>query len=514
MEPWLQAALLERPFFAEHPGEVWLERTLDDPFERHVVYALVRGGGPDTVMLTGHYDVVSVDNYGPDAPLAFSPDQLNDALRRSLSPERDAPALSDLESGEYLFGRGILDMKSGLAAGLAVLEQHAKEGRAGNVLFVAVPDEEDSSHGMRSAARQLPEIVRRRGLALRCAVNLDAEVDSGSGEQGQAVFLGSVGKVLPTLLLLGRPTHAGAPFDGVSAALLMAEVVRRIELHPDFIDPSPEAGPPPVLLQLSDGKPQYDVTTPEAVWLAFNLLLRERGPRQVTQVLRRAVQAGMDAALGEMQARAQAFGAPFRSAPAPVLGYAELLGLVEARGGEAALKRLEALAAQEAARVLDWPRLCQRLTLAAVREAGLSGPAAILGFGSLPYPAVRLGEDAAAEALLAAVNHARQWVEAECGVSVKLRPFFPGVSDMSFLGGGWAAGDEALLRANTPAWAQRLGSGSASFGVPSFGVPVVNAGPWGRDYHQRGERVNTPYAFGVLPKLVWEIVQARLAAQA
>ncbi|GAA4021292.1 hypothetical protein GCM10022631_39260 [Deinococcus rubellus] len=41
-------------------------------------------------------------------------------------------------------------------------------------------------------------------------------------------------------------------------------------------------------------------------------------------------------------------------------------------------------------------------------------------------------------------------------------------------------------------------------------VPVVNAGPWGRDYHQRGERVYAPYAFGVLPHLVMEIARARL----
>jgi arginine utilization protein RocB len=37
-------------------------------------------------------------------------------------------------------------------------------------------------------------------------------------------------------------------------------------------------------------------------------------------------------------------------------------------------------------------------------------------------------------------------------------------------------------------------------------VPVINIGPWGRDYHQRTERVNMPYAFEVVPELIWRVV--------
>jgi arginine utilization protein RocB len=36
-------------------------------------------------------------------------------------------------------------------------------------------------------------------------------------------------------------------------------------------------------------------------------------------------------------------------------------------------------------------------------------------------------------------------------------------------------------------------------------VPVINVGPWGRDYHQRLERIYMPYSFGVMPELVWRI---------
>jgi arginine utilization protein RocB len=44
----------------------------------------------------------------------------------------------------------------------------------------------------------------------------------------------------------------------------------------------------------------------------------------------------------------------------------------------------------------------------------------------------------------------------------------------------------------------------------SLDVPVINIGPWGREYHQCGERVNRHYAFNLLPELVFKICQRLL----
>ena len=56
----------------------------------------------------------------------------------------------------FLPGRGLLDMKSGIAAGIAVVEAFAADpARRGNLLFAATPDEEDRSVGMRAAAELL-----------------------------------------------------------------------------------------------------------------------------------------------------------------------------------------------------------------------------------------------------------------------------------------------------------------------------------------------------------------------
>jgi arginine utilization protein RocB len=86
--------------------------------------------------------------------------------------------------------------------------------------------------------------------------------------------------------------------------------------------------------------------------------------------------------------------------------------------------------------------------------------------------------------------------------------YFPGISDMSFLGQVDAAG-LPVVAANMPAWGHGL---VWPEGPASAGLPTVNAGPWGRDYHTPLERLHTGYAFEVLPDLVLEIAREVLGA--
>ena len=62
-----------------------------------------------------------------------------------------------------------------------------------------------------------------------------------------------------------------------------------------------------------------------------------------------------------------------------------------------------------------------------------------------------------------------------------------------------------ILSSNTPcsAFVDEAPDGLLSY-------PVVNIGPWGRDYHQKWERVYMPYGFDVLPDLIFEAAVACL----
>ncbi|MEQ9075415.1 MAG: ArgE/DapE family deacylase [Sandaracinaceae bacterium] len=97
-----------------------------------VVAARLRGSRPGpAVLLTGHVDVVPP----------------GDLSQWSSDP------FSGLVEGDRLYGRGSCDMKSGLVSALEVLEVFASSGRdfPGQIVFVAVPAEEDSGVGTLSA---------------------------------------------------------------------------------------------------------------------------------------------------------------------------------------------------------------------------------------------------------------------------------------------------------------------------------------------------------------------------
>jgi arginine utilization protein RocB len=515
---YIRDVLAAHPYFQAHPAHLRLEPIPDDPHGRANVFALVRGSGAATVVLAGHYDVVSAGNYGDLEPWAFDPEALLPRLRAALEAghseaETDTLALADLRGGDYLPGRGALDMKSGLAAGIAVLYRFAESTqRTGNLLFMTTPDEEATSYGMRAAVLRLPGLAREWGLEPIAAINLDSEGDRGDGHDGRAVFLGSVGKLLPSVYVVGRETHAGAPFDGINATLLAAEITRHIECNVALSDSAAgEVAPPPTCLTQIDLKPHYDVTTPVSAWCTYNVLSYARTAAEVLATLREVVAAALDAAVAQVAEQARRYAERTgRPAPPPawqprVLTFAVLKALALRRGGPATETALADLTArlQDDPQV-DLPQLSRRLTELLWGYSGLTGPAAVLGVAALYYPRVHLDGATPRQTRLreAAVRQAAA-VTRVTGVGIRPRPFFPGISDMSFLGGTEASADLAVLAANTPAWGSRIRFDYAA--AQALDLPAINVGPWGRDYHQRTERVNVPYSFGIVPELIWRI---------
>ena len=197
------------PYFREHPEDLRLLPLEDDPFGRNFLFAFVRRPGPtaETVILAGHADVVSAEACGELAPFAFDPEEYTRRLEDVALPE---DARRDLESGEWLFGRGVADMKSGLAAGIELLAEAASDpGSLGaNLLALAVPDEENNSAGMLAASAQLARRQKEEGLRYRACIEL--EPTFAGGERAlPSIYLGSIGKINTFFFCAGKETHVG-----------------------------------------------------------------------------------------------------------------------------------------------------------------------------------------------------------------------------------------------------------------------------------------------------------------
>ena len=470
------------------------------------VAALARGSGRATVLLTGHYDTVPVDDYGDLMALALRPDELKQGLLKRLRAAAETAAekraLSDLEGERYLPGRGLLDMKAGLAAALAVMEAFlASRQAAGNLLFVAVPDEEVNSVGARAAAPALEQLARERNLDIVAAINLDATADDHDGSTGRSVALGTIGKLLPSALVVGLPTHAGYSFNGLGACALAGAIAAEVEWSPELTDRTGnESGAGPTLLGMKDTKTVYNVTTPARVWMYWNVSTHRRSPANVIDGLKRIIERVLASLVHRWGEYRRAAGAAGQLPRVEIMTFDELRRSVfSAHAGAPSL--LERCAREAARSGASLPEQCRAITERLWELSGRTTPAIVLGFASIPYLPTSLGEDRGGVVLERATRAAAEIIARRHGAEVATPRYFLGISDMSFFGQADEQG-MSVIAANTPAWGFGL---RWAKGRAFAGVPIVNAGPWGRDYHTVLERLHVTYAFEVLPDLVAEI---------
>ncbi|NPV92997.1 MAG: M20/M25/M40 family metallo-hydrolase [Firmicutes bacterium] len=500
----LREMLMEIDYFREHPGSIKVLPTLNDPRGRRFITAFLPGEveSGDTVILMSHVDVVGVEEFGTLKGYAFNPEEYLMRLRETeLPPEVSA----DAESGEYMFGRGVLDMKFGIALHLEVLHQAARvrERLRGNLLFLAVPDEEDSSVGMLSA---VPELLRlkREGLNLLAAVNSEPFFPRFPGDTGSYLYTGTVGKVLLFVYAAGQSTHGGSPFAGLNVNLLLGRIVEALEMNPYLTDGGGgDWVPPPVCLKMSDLRQDYSVQTPVSAYAYFNITTLGSTPGEVLEKARQLVAEACSETVRVIGRRAGEYSRlTGRAVAAPswdvrVFTFSEFLESCAGAAGTEQGSLLAGIGRQVDSRDLrEGTRECFE-TLH--RMSGMSGPLVVLGFAPPYYPYSLLGSSPAEERVRGVVDRVISRARNKHREKIEEQRFFPGLSDMSYLrlpGGPSPAGVEE----NTPLWGERYLVPLKA--IAELDVPFINIGPRGRDVHKPTERLHLPYSLRVTADLI------------
>lgn len=505
---------------------VGLDPIAGDPYERHNAYAFLRGRSPRAVVLLGHIDTVGTQDYGPLESDATDPAALAARVEQlaALAPEMRLDL--DARPGDWAFGRGVVDMKSGVAANIVVLRRFARDALAGelpplSLVLLATPDEENESAGVLQAVRWLPRLRAEHGLEYLGAINTDYVTARFPGDASWPVYTGSIGKLLPSFFVAGKESHVGDPYDGLDANLLAAALIGDLSMAPDLCDAvRGQTAPAPVTLHAADLKDTYNVQLPFAAYFYLNVLTYTTGPGELLEKLRARANAVLAATLTRVDERerrwleragrdVEAHGErPPRTGT--VLTYEELYDETAARVGES---HVEAALAEEWER---WPagldkrerslHLVRRLWQLSDRR----GPAVVLYYSPPYYPAVA----ASPSPLHAAVERV---IAAHPELGLVMEEFFPYLSDMSYLRLDPGM-DLATLTANMPLWRDadappRPGAYSLPFEViRALDLPVVDLGPYGFGAHQRSERLLMSRSYGWLPALVNEVI-ARLGEQ-
>jgi acetylornithine deacetylase len=193
--------------------------TADHSLEpRPNVTAILPGtGGGSSIAISGHIDVVPV---GP--PRLWTEDPWGGRVE-----------------GDRLYGRGTLDMKGGLVAGLLAAHAIARASlpHRGDIVFESVIEEECTGNGTLAA--------RQHGPAVDAAL-----IPEVSGEDVQ---IANPGVVWFEVTLIGKPAYVGLAGASVNAIDLAADLVTHLRslpprLNAAFSHPAYDAHPNPLTL--------------------------------------------------------------------------------------------------------------------------------------------------------------------------------------------------------------------------------------------------------------------------
>ncbi|MBM7649421.1 arginine utilization protein RocB [Bacillus ectoiniformans] len=485
------------PYYQEHPDHLRLHATYDG---RGIITALAKKeNAKKTIVLISHFDVVSVEDYGAWQEEAFQPKVLTELMRKNME-EYAEDVQEDLQSGEWLFGRGTMDMKAGLALHMSMIEQACAGEFEGNLLLLTVPDEEVSSVGMREAVPVLEQLAKEHDLTYELVLNGEPMFSLYPGDTNHYIYTGSIGKLLPGVYCYGRETHVGEPFLGLNASLMNSFVTQEIELNTDFCEQSgTQISPPPTALFHRDLKKDYSAQIPNRAASLYNVLTMDRSVEKTTEMLREAADRAAVNINEFYQTRNNRYDQLAKtnndhSFDIKVMTFAELKAYAKEHIAPEILENLESDVLKRQDHLDD-----RELSIELVDQYALLckelAPMIVLFYAPPFYPAVQSqGEQAKTwtELLMKYAGDQHQ-------IDFQIAPYFNGICDLSYVSLQEDIEKVNIYISNVPVWGKTYDMPIEA--MKRLQVPVLNLGPVGRDAHQQTERLHTEYAFVTLKDL-------------
>ena len=507
-------------YFRCNPEKVQICPMKSDKYDRSFVYALMEGQvkSNKTIILLSHFDVVGVEEFGIQEELAFDPVAFTRFLKNSPQIQLPKEARIDLESDDYLFGRGTMDMKFGIAADLEILFEAEKEltNFQGNILFLSVPDEEANSAGMLSAVDLLLSLKREKQLEYACCLVSEPHFPKYPGDSTKYIYTGAVGKLLPVFYCVGKETHVCEPFAGLNPNLLTSKIIDRIDSNPklsDFIEKT--FVPAPVCLKQSDTKAAYSVQTPAAAYTYFNFMTLTKTPNEVMQCMLEVGRSAFEEVLRDIKKKSEELSRiTGNSSDLPemepkVIAFQELYKLCYDAQGTRFQKHIKAFIdnywLQREHTRIDFRDLSIDIVKEVHKFYPYREPMIVVFYAPPFYPHSDI------QALDSQVMQVSQYIaglaKEKYDENLKIEPFFPGLSDMSYLGLSNRIDIKGLTK-NFPVW-------DAGYHIPletiaQLNIPFINIGPLGKDAHKYTERLCLSYSFEKAVPLIWEAVKKLL----
>lgn len=496
--------LLLIDYFQRHSELVEIHPTDDD---RSYLTALYRHPkATKTIVLISHFDVVNVEEYGDIRSLAFSPQQLTKVMAEQKDNLSDE-VRRDIETGDYLFGRGSMDMKAGLVLHLSLLEKATTEEWPVNLLLLTVPDEEVNSVGMRKAVTKLLDIAKKHQLSYSLFLNSEPVFSQKPGDETFYVYSGSIGKIMPSALFCGKETHVGEPLGGINATWMASILTKKIEWNDKLVEEvSGQRTPLPTTLFQRDLKQDYSVQTPHRAAALYNVFIMERSAKEVMDIYLDITSEAIQEMNDQLSEIFNREGLTGQQKDIQLFTYEKLVQYAIRKFGHSYVKRIIS-EISNAKKNNDDRELSIEIVDQLSSHCQELSPMVVLFFAPPYYPAVHSSSNKEVSEL---INRIRSFSKNKFSLSIQSIPFYNGISDLSYLSYKETETKWEVYEKNTPVWGERYFIPFTE--MSQLDAPVLNLGPFGKDAHKKTERLNTRNAFEQLPLLLEHLVKTHMSS--
>ena len=259
-----------------------------------------------------------------------------------------------------------------------------------------------------------------------------------------------------------------------------------------------ETSPLPVTVLQRDVKMEYSAQTPYRAVSMYNVFLLERNAEETMKMFEETAREAlykMSRDYNEMCKREDI--EPVNEVK--VFRFEELKAYALEKLGEKAVEQIMSNVTEDVDH--DVREQSHAITDQLLIQCHELTPAVILLFAPPYYPPVNSSES---ELVKKCIQQVQETALDRFGLEVKQGHYFNGISDLSYVNfqdqnAGWQTYEQ-----NTPVYGR-------SYSVPfeamnKLQAPVLNVGPFGRDAHQRTERLNRKSAFEELPVLLEDLL--------
>lgn len=512
---FIESYLRDIPYFREHSNQVIIQKLKNDSLDRRNVFALIKGEkgkSKDTIILHGHMDTVDVEDFGQIKEFAFDCDELMKKLKNmNLSSE----VREDLESGNWLFGRGACDMKSGVAVFMVILKHLSERVKEidGNILLSVNPVEENLHTGIIEGLEVLEDLKEKEKLNYIFAINNDYICPLYPGDIKRYVYTGSVGKILPCFYIQGKETHVAQCFEGFDSSMIASELIKLINLNPKFCDGyKGEFTLPPSVLKVKDLKPQYNVQTSFTSFVYFNYFIHNASIKEILEKLKEASKKSLDNVLENINENYKEYckltNVEYKKIEykTQVLEYDEVYDIAKNVFKGNIDEYICEITDKCIKEKVDKREIPLEITKKLCEIAQIRIPTIVIFFAAPYCPHNTLkDEDKEEKRIYDEISEIVREFSKKSNEEFEVMKFFPSLTDSSYLKIDDDDESLRLLIENFPEYKKLYNVPLRT--IKNLNIPAINYGCYGKDAHKWTERVYMPYTFEVLPEFIMDTIK-------